>query len=110
VEKIVSVVKSVSVVVVNNDMVGRPKILRKTCCVPECTCFKPSGGEKRLSVTVLMPDEIDALNFCDKQKLKQSEAAKKMKVSQPTLARILASARQKLATAIINGEEITFSS
>jgi predicted DNA-binding protein (UPF0251 family) len=38
--------------------------------------------------------------------LNQKEAAKKMKVSQPTFARILSSAHQKLSSAIVGGGEI----
>jgi predicted DNA-binding protein (UPF0251 family) len=107
--KIVSAIKTVSVVVVNNNMVGRPKIPRKTYCVPECSCFKPNKTSKKSEDIVLMKDELEVINFCDKQGLKQNEAAKKMKVSQPTLARILSSAHKKLADAIISGGEIRLS-
>jgi uncharacterized protein len=102
------VVKIVSAVVANNNMVGRPKILRETCCVPKCTCFKPDRKSKTDGVD-LMADEMEAVDLCDKQGLKQKEAAEKMKISQPTLARILSGARTKIAKAIIGGEEIRIS-
>lgn len=51
-------------------------------------------------------DEFSALKFHDMDGLSQKEASLKMKVSQPTFARILASARKKVASAIIKGEEI----
>jgi uncharacterized protein len=87
-------------------MAGRPKIPRKTCCVAECTCFKPNKYPKDDFGVDLLPDEIEAIDLCDRQNLKQKEAAEKMKISQPTLGRILASAHQKLAQAVIKGGEI----
>jgi uncharacterized protein len=87
-------------------MAGRPKIPRNTCCVTGCTCFKPNKTSKKDNGVDLLSDEIEAIDLCDRQNLKQKEAAIKMKISQPTLGRILASARQKLAQAIIKGGEI----
>jgi predicted DNA-binding protein (UPF0251 family) len=87
-------------------MAGRPKIPRKTCCVAKCSCFKPNKASQKKFDIHLFPDEIEVLDLCDKQNLKQKDAALKMKISQPTLARILSSARGKLAQAVINGGEI----
>jgi predicted DNA-binding protein (UPF0251 family) len=103
----VSVAKTASVVVsVNNNMVGRPKVLRNTNCVTKCTCFKPNKVSKGNLGIDLMPDEIEVVDLCDRQGLVQKEAAERMKISQPTLARILSIAHKKIAEAIIGGEEI----
>ncbi len=51
-------------------------------------------------------DELEALRFCDLKDLEQKEAAKKMKVSQSTLQRILSSARKKISQALIEGKAI----
>jgi len=51
-------------------------------------------------------DELEALRFWDLNDLEQKEAAKKMKISQITLQRILTSARQKVARALIEGKAI----
>ena len=51
-------------------------------------------------------DELEALRFWDLNDLEQKEAAKKMKISQNTLQRILTSARQKVARALIEGKAI----
>jgi len=51
-------------------------------------------------------DELEALRFCDLNDLEQKEAAKKMKTSQITLQKILTSARQKVARALIEGKAI----
>lgn len=87
-------------------MAGRPKIPRKTCCVTRCSCFKPNKTSKEGFGVHLFPDEIEVIDLCDRQNLKQKDAAIKMKISQPTLARILSSARRKLAQAVIKGGEI----
>ncbi len=42
----------------------------------------------------------------DYENVGQSKVAKKMKISQPTLSRILKSARKKIADALINGQAI----
>ncbi len=61
------------------------------------TCF----DEVMLSV-----DEFEAIRLVDFEDMGQEKAAKKMKVSQPTLSRILRSARKKISDAIINGKGI----
>lgn len=86
---------------------GRPKLPRKACCKPVCNCFKPKGySGSALSAVDLGQDEFSALKFHDLDGLSQKEASEKMKISQPTFARILASARKKIASAIIKGGEI----
>ena len=54
----------------------------------------------------LSMDELEALRLCDVENLEQTEAAKKMKVSQSTLQRILTSAHKKIAEALIEGKAI----
>jgi len=54
----------------------------------------------------LFPDELEALKLHDVDGLDQTEAAKKMKVSQPTFGRILDRAYKKIAVAIIKGKAI----
>ena len=86
---------------------GRPKIKRCNCCKPACVCFKPEDPSKKdLSGVVLGKDEFTALKYHDVDGLDQKKAAKKMEISQPTFARILASARQKISLAITKGREI----
>lgn len=86
---------------------SRPKIPRKTCGRPLCSCFKPEGPFKKdLRGVTLQTDEFEALKLHDVDNLSQKEASKKMKISQPTFARILSSARKKLASALVKGEEI----
>jgi len=69
--------------------------------------FKPQGIPLRLlEEIVLMPDEVEAMKLYELDGLEQTKAAKKMKVSQPTFARILASANKKVSEALITGKAI----
>jgi len=57
-------------------------------------------------VVNLTAEELEALRLKDFKGLDQIEAAKKMKTSQSTLQRILASARKKVSQAIVEGKAI----
>ena len=85
----------------------RPKIHRCLRFRPTVYYFKPRGIPLRmLEEVVLLPDELEALKLHDIDGLEQAEGAKKMKISQPTFARILDSAYKKIAQAIIKGKAI----
>lgn len=53
-------------------------------------------------------DEIEALRLCDKEGLTQEEAGKRMGVSRGTVQRILAGARKKAATALVECKALVF--
>ena len=80
------------------------------CCKPCCTSLKPQGIHGQSGRVDLMSDELGALKLHDVDGLSQTESAKKMKISQPTFARILSSAHKKIAVAIVLGEEIKIKS
>jgi predicted DNA-binding protein (UPF0251 family) len=85
----------------------RPRICRRIFFEPKITYFKPAGIPLRtLQETILAKDEIEAVRLIDFQNISQKQAAKKMKVSQPTLSRLLTSARKKLSEAIVKGKAI----
>ena len=85
----------------------RQKIPRCVRFKPNVYYFKPQGIPLRfLEETVLFPDELEALKLYEVDGLAQTAAAKKMKISQPTFARILESANKKIAQAIIAGKAI----
>jgi len=85
----------------------RPKIPRCVRFSPDVYYFKPRGIPLRmLEEVVLLPDELEALKLYEVDGLEQTPAAKKMKISQPTFARILGSAHKKIAEAIIKGKAI----
>lgn len=89
----------------------RPKIQRCIRFSPSAVYFKPQGIPLRLlEEVVLEKDELEALKLYEIDSLEQTEAAKKMKISQPTFARILNKAHKKIADALINGKAIKLGS
>lgn len=85
----------------------RHKIPRCVRFNPDVYYFKPRGIPLRiLEEVVLKADELEALKLYEVDELEQTKAAQKMKISQPTFARILGSANKKVAQAIIKGKAI----
>jgi uncharacterized protein len=85
----------------------RPKIQRRVRLIPGVVYFKPIGIPLRfLEEVILESDELEALKLYEVDGFDQVTAAEKMKISQPTFARILGSAHKKIANAIISGKAI----
>jgi predicted DNA-binding protein (UPF0251 family) len=85
----------------------RPLKPRRVLFDPDVVYFKPRAVPLSLLDEVeLGIDELEALRLCDHKNLEQTEAARKMKISQSTLQRILSSARKKVAEALIEGKAI----
>ena len=85
----------------------RPCMKRKVRFNPEVTYFKPAGIPlKELQEVILTKEEIESLRLINILELSQTEAAKKMEVSQPTFNRILKESRKKVSEAIIEGKAI----
>jgi predicted DNA-binding protein (UPF0251 family) len=85
----------------------RPIKPRRVSFDPNVVYFKPRAVPLSLLDEVeLGIDELEALRLCDYKNLEQTEAARKMKISQSTLQRILSSARKKVAEALIEGKAI----
>jgi len=74
---------------------------------PKVYYFKPQGIPLRLLQEVVLDcDEFEALKLHDCDNLNQTEAAKKMNISQPTFGRILDRAYKKIAQALVLGKAI----
>ncbi len=85
----------------------RPRRIRRVSFQPDVTYFKPAGIPiVDLKETILSFDELEAIRLIDFEEIEQGKASKKMKISQPTLSRLLSSARKKLADAVINSHAI----
>jgi len=85
----------------------RPIKFRRVGFKPNVSYFKPAGVPMaQLEEVVLTMDEFEAIRLKDVEELDQVEAAEKMNISQPTFNRILGSARNKIADAIVNGKAI----
>ena len=82
----------------------RPRKCRKVCCLPSVTEFVPAargGGEERK--IVLTVDEYETLRLIDREGVSQEECGEHMNVARATVQQIYASARKKLADALVEG-------
>lgn len=85
----------------------RPFKRRRVRGRPNALFFKPSGKRiMELEGIVLDYSELEAVKLIDVKEVPQTEAAKKMNVSQPTFSRILINARKKISKALIEGKAI----
>ncbi|HPO05710.1 MAG TPA: DUF134 domain-containing protein [Candidatus Gracilibacteria bacterium] len=83
---------------------NRPRLQRKLNFFPNVTFYKPQGVPLHdLKILEISHEEWEALRLKHLEKLEQIEIAEKMQTSQSTVQRILASAHQKIAEAIVNG-------
>ena len=88
----------------------RPRICRHIRCRLNAHYFKPRGIPMRyLKVMELTLEEVEALRLKDILGLEQTEAAKKMGISQPTFQRTLSSAYKKISEALLKGKAIKIS-
>lgn len=86
---------------------SRPPKCRRVEQLPGCTYFKPAGVPmSELTEVVLSVEELEAIRLRDLTGIEHEACAEKMSVSRPTFHRILASARQKIARALVNGEAL----
>lgn len=85
----------------------RPQKIRFVTQTPTTTYYKPRGIPlATLQEAILSVDELEALRLADYLDLRQQEVAKRLKVSQPTLNRILRSAHYKIADVLVNGKAL----
>ena len=86
---------------------ARPIKWRRVGVIPQVTYFKPAGVPLRdLEEVALTVKEAEAIRLKDLEGLEQEESAAKMCISRPTFHRVLRSARQKVAEALINGKAL----
>jgi predicted DNA-binding protein (UPF0251 family) len=85
----------------------RPFSRRFVGWTPGTVLFKPAGvAVSQLETTVLSLDEVEALRLADLNGQYQEAAAEHMKISRATFARIVESARRKVADALIHGKAL----
>ncbi|MFC2000946.1 DUF134 domain-containing protein [Chloroflexota bacterium] len=85
----------------------RPPKCRRVAFLPDVTYFKPAGIPLRILDEVqLSVEEAEAIRLKDLEGLDQEEGAGRMNISRPTFQRVLASGRQKIADALLNGKAI----
>ena len=85
----------------------RPPKPRRIGFIPDATYFKPAGIPLRAMEEVCISmEEAEAVRLKDLESLDQEASAIKMNISRPTFQRVLASARRKIADALLNGKAI----
>ena len=84
---------------------GRPHCDYKIGFCPPFDSFKPEGCPNCDPVDI-STEEIESLRLKNIQNLDQTEAAKKMGVSQSTFQRILSGAYKKVSLALVEGREL----
>jgi len=86
---------------------SRPSKCRRVAFLPETTFFKPAGIPLRVLEEVIVPvEEAEAIRLKDLEGLEQEQCAERMSISRPTFQRVLESARQKIADALLHGKAI----
>ncbi len=86
---------------------AKPKKERFVMQPPSAVYYKPQGIPLyQLEQVILAVEEYEAVRLVDYEGLQQKDAAERMKVSRATCARILESARHKIAAALTGGKAI----
>lgn len=82
----------------------RPRKRRNVCCLPRVNEFRPMFGDQPpREVVVLAVDEYEAIRLIDDEGLSQEECSDNMNVARTTAQQIYASARKKIARALVEG-------
>jgi predicted DNA-binding protein (UPF0251 family) len=85
----------------------RPRKCRRIKDSPRAYYFKPRAIPLcELEESVLLLDEFQALKLSDLDGREQTAGAAAMRISRQTFGNILASARRKLADAVVNGKAL----
>ena len=86
---------------------GRRQLWRRVSFIPPITYFKPAGRPLvGLDEVQLLVEEAETIRLKDLEGLEQEECAQRMSISRTTFSRVLDSARQKIADALLNGKAI----
>lgn len=81
----------------------RPVSRKRVTLIPGARMYVPL---REVEEVVLGLDELEALRLADMEGMYQEEAAREMNVSRATFGRIVEAARQKVATALVEGMAI----
>jgi len=82
----------------------RPRKRRNVCCLPQISEFVPIGETGFPSEAVVITvDEYEAIRLIDNEGLSQEECSDLMNVARTTAQQIYASARRKIARALVVG-------
>jgi predicted DNA-binding protein (UPF0251 family) len=84
---------------------ARPRSPRTIVGRPVSTLFKP-GGVPAVALVQMTLDEFEAVRLADLEALDQVQAARRMGISRQSFGRSLATARRKVAEALVLGHAL----
>lgn len=84
----------------------RPTKCRRVCYFPKNLEFVPTQSEEEKDAIILNVDEYETIRLMDKEKLSQEQCSEFMQVARTTVQRIYESAREKLASALVEGRPL----
>lgn len=84
---------------------SRPRKYRRICHFPVTLSFQPEGGEGGDPV-ILAVDEYESLRLIDREGFSQEQCGDRMGIARTTVQMVYASARKKLADALVEGRPL----
>lgn len=81
----------------------RPKKCRRVCALPQNTAFLPADGSGKKQPVILTVDEYETIRLIDREGFSQEECGGYMKIARTSVQQIYASARKKVADALVDG-------
>jgi len=80
----------------------RPKKCRRVCDFPENQAFAPLGTHRNRIISLSI-DEYETIRLIDKKGFSQEQCGEQMDISRTTVQLLYASARKKIADALVDG-------
>ena len=84
----------------------RPVKNRKVCHFPPIVEFRPHNTEKALESVIMCVEEYETIRLIDKDGFSQEQCSAYMQIARTTVQRIYDLARQKIATALVEGRPL----
>lgn len=84
----------------------RPVKNRKVCHFPPIVEFRPHNTEKALESVIMCVEEYETIRLIDKEGFSQEQCSAYMQIARTTVQRIYDLARQKIATALVEGRPL----
>ncbi len=81
----------------------RPKKCRRVCSLPPSSTFLPVDGGAQKQPIILTVDEYETVRLIDREGLSQQECGTYMEIARASAQLIYASARKKIASALVDG-------
>lgn len=82
---------------------SRPRKCRTVCHYPQSLSFAPTDSIWKKSTVILSIDEYETIRLIDKNGLSQEQCGNQMNIARTTVQQIYASARKKIANALVDG-------